>query len=132
MRQRTTVESLEGKYAVVSVRRESACSGDCHKCAGCGAVTQTLQVKAENLISARKGERVYIESVGSTVLWAAVLVYLIPLVGFFLGYFLGNLWDRRGLVSLLGFCLGWLPALAYNRHVKTCPPVYRIVAYVEQ
>ena len=64
-------------------------------------MTQTLQVRAENLISARKGERVYIESAGSTVLWAAALVYLIPLVGFFLGYFLGSLWDAVGLASLV-------------------------------
>ena len=132
MRQRATVEALEGTQAIVSVRRESACSGDCHKCAGCGAVAQTLQVKAENLISAKKGEHVYIESRSDTVLWAAILVYLIPLLGFLLGYFLGSFCNRTGLVSAGGFLLGWIPALGYNRYVKARPPVYRIVAYVEQ
>ncbi|MBR4308745.1 MAG: SoxR reducing system RseC family protein [Oscillospiraceae bacterium] len=132
MRQRATVESLDGSYAVVSVRRESACSGDCHKCAGCGAVTQTLQVRAENLISAGKGDVVYIESCSAVVLRAVVLVYLLPLVTFLLGYFLGSLWGKVGLTAILGFLLGWIPALCYNRHVRACPPVYRIVAYVEQ
>ncbi len=132
MRQKATVEQLEGAYALVSVRRESACSGDCHTCAGCGAVTQTLQVRAENLIGAKKGERVYIESSGAVVLWAAVLVYLLPVLSFLLGYGLGSLWGREGLVALASFLLGWIPAILYNRHVRACPPTYEIVAYVEQ
>ena len=62
MRQRGTVEAAWDDTAIISVRRESACSGDCHKCAGCGAVTQTLQIRARNLIGARKGDKVYFES----------------------------------------------------------------------
>ena len=131
MRQRGTIEQLEGAYALVSVRRESACSGDCHKCAGCGAVSQTLTVKAENLIGAKKGERVYIESSGAVVLWAAMLVYLLPVLSFLSGYALGSLWGRETLGAVMAFLLGWIPAVLYNRHVRACPPTYRIVAYVE-
>ena len=132
MRQKATVDRLEGDFALVSVRRESACSGDCHKCAGCGAVSQTLSVRAENLIGAKTGERVYIESSGAVVLWAAVLVYLLPVLSFLSGYALGSLWGRESLGGLVAFLLGWIPAVLYNRHVRACPPTYRIVAYVEQ
>ncbi|MBR6825363.1 MAG: SoxR reducing system RseC family protein [Oscillospiraceae bacterium] len=132
MRQRGTVEAAWDDTAIISVRRESACSGDCHKCAGCGAVTQTLQIRARNLIGARKGDKVYFESATGTVLWAAVLVYLMPILGFFLGYFVGVCIDATVLCGAVGFLLGWLPALWYNRLVKKRPPVYTLIGYVEQ
>jgi len=131
MRQRGTVESVTGTTAVVSVRRESACSGDCHKCAGCGAVTQTLQVRADNPIGASPGDRVYFDSSSAVVLWAAVLVYLMPVLGFFVGYFTGVAVGAVGLMGAAGFLLGWIPALLYNRWVKRRPPTYTIVAFVE-
>ncbi len=132
MRQRGTVDALCGEIAVVSVVRESACSGDCHKCAGCGAVTQTLQIRAKNLIGASKGDKVYIESSTGLVLWAAVLVYLVPILGFLAGYFLGYTRNAVPLWSAVGFVLGWIPALWYNAYVKKRPPTYTLVAFVER
>lgn len=131
MRKQATVESVVDDYAVISVLRESACSGDCHKCAGCGAVKQTLQIQAKNPIGAQRGDRVYVESSTATVLWAAVLVYLLPIIGFFVGYFLGYRIDKTGLVATGGFLLGWLPALWYNAYVKKRPPVYTLVGFAE-
>lgn len=131
MRQRGTVEAVSGRMAVISVVRESACSGDCHKCAGCGAVTQTLQIRGLNLIGASKGDKVYIESSTGTVLWATVLVYLVPLLTFFAGYCLGYRLQRVALWSVVGFVLGWIPALLYNAYVKKRPPTYTVVAYVD-
>ena len=131
MRQRGTVEALCDGAALVSVRRESACSGDCHQCAGCGAVTQTLRIRAENPIGADPGDKVYIESSTAVVLWAAALVYLAPVLGFFAGYFAGNLLGYVGLMAATGFLLGWIPAFVYNRHVKKKPPTYTITAFVE-
>ena len=132
MRQRGTVESVCGNVAVVSVLRESACSGDCHKCSGCGAVKQTLQIRAVNTIGARIGDRVYMESSTATVLWAAVFVYLMPIVSFFAGYFLGVQLDIPGLIAAVGFLLGWIPAVCYNAYVKKRPPVYNLVGFVEE
>ena len=75
MRQRALVtELLPQGRAEVSVVRRSACSGDCHRCAGCGAVTQTVTVQAENVIRAQEGDWVYIESGSAAVLGAAVVV----------------------------------------------------------
>ena len=132
MRQRGTVEALSGEIAVISVVRESACSGDCHKCAGCGAVTQTLQIRGINRIGARKGDKVYVESSTGPVLWATVLVYLVPILTFFAGSVLGCGLDHVALWAVLGFVLGWIPALCYNSYVKKRPPTYTVVAYVEQ
>ncbi len=131
MRQRGTVEAVSGRIAVISVVRESACSGDCHKCAGCGAVTQPLQIRGLNLIGASKGDKVYIESSTGPVLWATVLVYLVPLLTFFAGYCLGYRLHSVALWSVVGFVLGWIPALFYNAYVKKRPPTYTVVAYVD-
>lgn len=131
MRQQATVEEVRADSVVLSVRRESACSGECHKCAGCGAVAQTVFLTARNPIGARKGDRVYVQSSSSVVLWAAVLVYLLPLIGFFCGYLLGSLYGCAAWLALAGFVLGWLPAVCYNRYIKKQPPNYTIIGFVE-
>lgn len=132
MRQQATVECATDDYAIITVLRESACSGDCHKCAGCGAVKQALRIRAKNPIGARNGDCVYVESSTATVLWAAVLVYLMPVVGFFGGYFLGLWMEHVGLMATAGFFLGWLPALWYNAYVKRRPPVYTLVGFADR
>ena len=44
----------DGTAQVVCIR-ESACSGDCHKCSGCGAQQQAMVFDAVNAIGCRKG-----------------------------------------------------------------------------
>ena len=41
----------DGTAQVLHIR-ESACSGDCHQCSGCGAVKQTMLLTAVNAIHA--------------------------------------------------------------------------------
>lgn len=134
MRRRATVTRLlpQGK-AEISVVRESACSGDCHRCAGCGAVKQTITVQAENPILAQPGSLVYVESSGKTVLGAALLVYALPLTLFLAGYLTADALLHRAAFwcGAAGFALGALPALWYDRRVRRRPPVYRIVELAE-
>ena len=73
----------------VFVRRESACSGDCHKCSGCGAQAQQVYVRARNTIGARPGDRVIVTSQTRQVLPAIFVVYILPLVLMLAGYFAG-------------------------------------------
>ncbi len=106
-----------GMAEVVRIR-ESACSGDCHQCSGCGAARETVVLKAENPINAKVGETVKIRSGSSPVLKAAAVLYLLPLVLFLAGYILGeNLWGRGILVSLIGFALGMVPLRLINRYL---------------
>lgn len=133
MRQRARVARLlPQNRAEVSVVRQSACSGDCHKCAGCGAVSQTVTVQAENDIHAMPGDMVYIESGSGVVLRAAALVYLLPLLLLFVGYFSANAAGiGAGWGAAAGFVLGGFPAVWYDRCVRRRPPVYRIVELAE-
>jgi sigma-E factor negative regulatory protein RseC len=75
--------------AEVFLVRESACSGDCHKCSGCGAAKETMIVTAENPIKAEVGDFVTLSSDTASVMKAVVAVYLIPMVLFFAGFGLG-------------------------------------------
>ena len=117
--------------AEVLLVRESACSGDCHKCSGCGAAKETLIFTAKNAINASRGDLVKVESATGPVLKAAVVLYVIPLILFFLGYYLGTIPGNYGtLGGCLGFLLGVLIVIVYDRKVvKKADIGYTITAY---
>ena len=107
----------DGTAMVVHIR-ESACSGDCHKCSGCGAAKEAVVLKADNPIGAGSGDLVKVESATAPVLKAAVVLYVLPLVLFFLGYYLGTLPGNFGaLIGCLGFVLGVGIVVLYDRKV---------------
>ena len=120
----------DGTAVVIHVR-ESACSGDCHKCSGCGAAKEAVLFTAENRINAKRGDLVKVESATGPVLKAAVVLYVIPLVLFFLGYYLGTLPGNFGaLGGCLGFVLGIVLVVVYDRKVvKKSNLGYTITAY---
>ena len=107
----------DGTAMVIHVR-ESACSGDCHKCSGCGAAKEAVLFTADNPIGAKRGDLVRVESDTGTVLKAAVVLYVLPLVLFFLGYYIGDvLWSLGALIACLGFVLGVVIIVIYDRKV---------------
>ena len=120
----------EGR-AQVACQRKSACSGDCHKCAGCGAAKETVEITARNPIGASPGDLVVIRSASGPVLAAAAVLYLLPLVLFFLGYGLMAAGNFSGpLGGLLGAALGIGIAFGYDRLVlKKKKTVYTIIGY---
>lgn len=133
MEKRATVACLlpDGRAELLVVR-ESACSGDCHHCAGCGAVRQTLRVTAENAIGACRGDVVLVASADTPVLVGAVLVYLLPLALFLAVYLAATAWAVAPLLpALVAFALGMLPAFVYNRRLKRRPPTYQIIDFVK-
>ena len=124
-------ETYDNGSALVIHIRESACSGDCHKCSGCGAAKEAVLFTADNPIRARKGDLVKVESETGPVLKAATVLYVIPLVLFFLGYYLGTLIGNFGaLVACLGFVLGMVLVVVYDRKVvKKSNLGYTITAF---
>ena len=120
----------EGQAEVMHIR-QSACSGDCHKCSGCGAVEQTMLFEARNPIVAKPGELVVVESQSGPVLKAAAVLYMLPLVLFIAGYLLGMQWKLGGLIGALAFALSIGIVVAYDRLVmKKKNTVYTITGYV--
>ncbi|MBQ5866891.1 MAG: SoxR reducing system RseC family protein [Oscillospiraceae bacterium] len=125
------IKCNEDGTAQVACLRQSACSGDCHKCSGCGAVEQTMLFEARNPIGAKPGELVVVESQSGPVLKAAAVLYMLPLVLFIAGYLLGMQWKLGGLIGALAFALSIGIAVAYDRLVmKKKNTVYTITGYV--
>lgn len=117
--------------ATVFHLRQSACSGDCHKCSGCGAAQEAIELNAVNSIGAEPGDFVTIESATGPVLKAAAMLYVVPMVLFFAGYLAGAvLWSRGALVGCLSFVAGIALAVVYDRLVvKYEKPGYTIIGF---
>lgn len=120
----------DGTAQVIHVR-ESACSGDCHKCSGCGAAQEAVVFTADNPIGARAGDLVKVESAAGPVLKAAAVLYVLPLALFFGGYCLGTLMGNLGaLMGCLGFVLAFALVVVYDRKVlKKTQLNYTITAF---
>ena len=134
MEQRARVRRLmdDGK-AQVMVIRESACSGDCHKCSGCGAVQETLLFEAENPVGAKPGDLVVIRSESGPVLRSAAVLYMLPLVLFIAGYLVGMQWSMGGLIGALAFALSIVLIVCYDRLImKKKNTEYTIIGYAQR
>ena len=116
--------------AQVACLRQSACSGDCHKCSGCGAVEQTMIFTARNPIGAKPGDMVTVEAATGPVLKAAAVLYMLPLILFIAGYLLGMRWQLGGLAGALAFALSIAVIVMYDRRVmRKKNTVYTIVGF---
>ena len=94
------VDRLEDSYAIVRVLKKSACGENCASCKG-GCVPTERRVKVKNAISAMVGERVVLEMKDSKVLAAAFMVYILPIIVFFFGYFVSEIFFDKEAVKIL-------------------------------
>ena len=116
---------LDNGTAEVAVKRQSACGHDCSKCGGgCSElmVSSMVSVVAANPVRAMPGDMVRVESSTGGVLKAAVVVYLVPFILFFLGYFVCAVAHLSGGISAavggIGFAIGVLLAVLLDRQVR--------------
>lgn len=124
---------LDGGTAQVVHIRQSACSGECHSCSGCGAQKQAVLLKAQNPIGAKPGDWVTVESATGPVLLAAAVLYMVPILLFVAGYLVGeHLWTKGPLVGILGFVLGLVLARVYDRAVAKKKTVYTITGFANK
>ncbi len=79
------IRLLPNDMAEVVVTRATACGGNCGSCESCMFQSE-LHTEARNLIQAKPGQRVTIESKSSRIFGAALLVYIMPLLFFLAGY----------------------------------------------
>ena len=109
-------------YVEVKVRRTSACASahNCGSCDHCSFMENAPEIKvvAEDPCGAGVGDTVTVESASARVLGAAALLYIAPLVLYFIGGGLG--WAEAGAIALGGggFLLGLLGAFALDRRMK--------------
>ena len=115
MTQIATVEKLlPGGYAEISVPRKTACGP------GCGMTGAATKARAKNDPNAQPGEKVVVESSTKKLLGVVALVYVLPVIGFLLGYFLseGLLEGWRYGIAVAAAVLAFLPSVAYDRYAR--------------
>ena len=121
MTQIATVERLlDSGYAEISVPRKSACGHDCEECAGCGMTGAAIKARARNDVDAQPGDKVVVESSTKKLFGVIVLVYVLPVVFFLLGYFLteGLTENWRYVIAIAAAAVSFLPSIFYDRYAK--------------
>lgn len=117
--QAQVIRIVSDTVARVAVKRKSACSGDCHTCHGCPHPDEIVMVDADNFVGAQKGDDVIVSSDTGRVLKLAAMLYLMPMVLFFLGYFLTPGGEGlRLIVGGLAFVIGILICVYVSRSMK--------------
>ncbi len=125
---------IDRHTAEVEVERGTACGGNCGSCEAC-VFQSTIRTTAFNKVSALPGQRVVIESRTSQVLGAALLLYIIPFVLFFVGYAVGAAMKLAEggciLVSALFFLAGVAVNVIYQRRKKSSGITFEIISVQE-
>ena len=130
MEQKVMVRQVlpDGTAQVVHIR-ESACSGDCHKCSGCGAAKEAITFTAHDPIGVKPGDVVTVKSDAAPVLRGAAVLYMLPVAAFLLGYLL----TMSGWGGGAGFLLGIGAVVAYDRLVAKKEQIqYTITGYAQK
>ena len=130
MEQKVKVRQVlpDGTARVVHIR-ESACSGDCHKCSGCGAAKETITFTAHDPIGVKAGDVVIVKSDTAPVLRGAAVLYVLPVALFLLGYLV----TMSGWGGGAGFLLGIAAVVVYDRLVAKKEQIqYTITGYARR
>lgn len=122
---------LNNGKAEVAVERGTACGGHCS--GGCEACVYAsrIVIQADNLIYASPGDRVILESRAGSIMGATLLVYMLPLVFFFVGLAVAvSMGLSQGLcavLSIVGAALGSAVTIFVGRRCKEIR--FRITGY---
>ncbi len=124
---------LPDNMAEVVVTRTTACGSNCASCEAC-VFQNELRTVARNLIGARPGQKVLIESQSSKVYRAVMLVYILPvllaLAGYFLAYAAGASEGMCIICTFIGILLGALIlVLSQRRHREKTSITFDIVQF---
>ena len=80
-------------------------------------IKEAIVVEARNAIGAQVGDLVKIEAESGPVLKAAVVMYMVPMILFFVGYAIGAIWGLGALFGGLFFALSIALVVVYDRKV---------------
>ena len=125
---------LPNGMAEVAVTRSTACGGNCGSCESC-IFQSELKTSARNLVDAKPGQRVLIESSSSRIYGAALLVYILPLILLLLGFALATLLKLSEgaaiAMSFAGLLLGAVViVLSQRRRSKKTEITFSIIALI--
>ena len=133
MREEGVVKRELGELCEVIVRRKTACGDNCASCGG-ACKMKFQQVTAKNMLGAKAGDSVIIEMESKKVLLSAFLVYILPILVFFISFFAVQKISSSNLVvigiSVVLTAMVWGFATVFDRRHKA--DFVPIVTEIEQ
>ncbi len=93
------VVEVNGSKVVGILKRTDACAG-CHACE-LGENKNEMKITAFNECEAKVGDYINVELSTKAMMTATVIMYVVPLITMFIGFFLGNLYSE-----IAGFLIG--------------------------
>lgn len=127
------IKVFDDGMAEVAVTRGTACGSNCGNCESC-IFQNELKTRARNLIGARPGQSVVIESKSSKIYKATLLVYVLPILLVLAGYVIAAaVGASEGLCivsSFIGLALGAGIIVLSQRLKKEKDPItYDIIQF---
>ena len=130
MEQIGVVQKTELDFCYVLVNRVSACGENCAHCKG-GCTPSKVVAKAKNECGAKSGDTVKITSDTNRVLYAAFVLYFLPIFAAILGavvaYSLGSDTWITSLVAILLFFVPFLVIKQFEMRLVPTPAVTKII-----
>lgn len=112
---------LDHNIAEIEVVRQTACGHDCSKCGAMCNEKQIVTAKAINKIGAKPGDQVQIEGDNKQIYKVSAIVYIMPLVLFFVFYAIAAAISHNSTVTAIsggvGFVIGILYAVFYSKRL---------------
>lgn len=91
---------------------------ECDQCAGCQPQPQGLI--AQNPEGAQPGELVQVRACPGKVLMAVLMLFTLPIAGFFAGYWIGAvLWNAGRLTGCCILAFGMVAGAVYDRRIAS-------------
>lgn len=122
-------KAYDGKATVV-IKRSSACGHDCGECNLCK--NPLIETEVLNPIGAKVGDVVLIDADTKAVIKNAFLLYILPVITFFVSYALAGVLFKAGYVKLLfvAVCLVlWFLYMRRYSKKNTITSIAREVVY---
>lgn len=101
MKSEGVVIRLDGDFAIVGVKRLSACDTCRAKCGGHCDKASTVETKVKNELKAKVGDPVVLFTDTKKVLLYAFLVFLLPIITALTGYFILNAVSQSTTLSAI-------------------------------
>lgn len=108
------VREINKNMAKVRFLRESACGGNCSSCGGCKS--KPVDRWIENTLNVDVGDKVEVKSDSGKILKSAFVLYIIPLIVFFAGYFITSLFCKELVSSLAGVLLFFMSFIIARKY----------------
>lgn len=130
MEQIGIVKEVYGNTATVLVHRTSACGENCAHCKG-GCTSTDMKAQAENCIGAGVGDMVKMESDTGKVIFAAVMLYFVPLLaGIVSAIIVASITPRMApllIISVNVFLGAILLVKSFDKKIAPTPKVTKII-----